>query len=74
MKNIILSIKITQGDRTMNLPKDKVMLLSVINTALRDKYNSLDELCESEGIDKEQIIKDLAEIDYAYKEEVNQFK
>ena len=58
----------------MNLPKDKVMLLSVINTALRDKYSSLDELCESEGIDKEQIIKDLAEIDYAYKEEVNQFK
>ena len=58
----------------MNLPKDKVMLLSVINTALRDKYSSLDELCDSEGIDKEQIIKDLAEIDYAYKEEVNQFK
>ena len=74
MKNIILSIKITQGDRTMNLPKDKVMLLSVINTALRDKYNSLDELCESEGIDKEQLIKNLAEIDYIYKEEVNQFK
>ncbi len=58
----------------MNLPKDKVMLLSVINTALRDKYNSLDELCESEGIDKEQIIKDLAEIDYVYNEELNQFK
>lgn len=58
----------------MNLPKDKVMLLSVINTALRDKYNSLDELCESEGVNKEQLIKDLAEIDYKYKEEVNQFK
>lgn len=50
------------------------MLLSVINTALRDKYSSLDELCDNEGIDKEQIIKDLAEIDYEYKEEVNQFK
>jgi hypothetical protein len=58
----------------MNLPKDKVMLLSVINTTLRDKYSSLDELCDSEGIDKEQLIKDLAEIDYEYKEEVNQFK
>ncbi|MBR1571256.1 MAG: DUF4250 domain-containing protein [Lachnospiraceae bacterium] len=58
----------------MNLPKDKVMLLSVINTALRDKYSSLDELCESEGVDKEQIIKDLAEIDYKYKAELNQFK
>ena len=58
----------------MNLPKDKIMLLSVINTALRDKYSSLDELCESEGIDKEQIIKNLAEIDYVYKAELNQFK
>lgn len=58
----------------MNLPKDKVMLLSVINTALRDKYNSLDELCENESVDKEQIIKDLAVIDYEYKAEVNQFK
>lgn len=58
----------------MNLPKDKVMLLSVINTALRDKYSSLDELCDSEGVNKEQLIKDLAEIDYVYKEEVNQFK
>ncbi len=58
----------------MNLPKDKVMLLSVINTALRDKYNNLDDLCESESVDKEQIIKDLAEIDYVYKAELNQFK
>ena len=58
----------------MNLPKDKVMLLSVINTTLRDKYSSLDELCDSEGIDKEQIIKNLAEIDYVYKAELNQFK
>ena len=58
----------------MNLPKDRVMLLSVINTALRDKYSSLDELCDSEGIDKEQIIKNLAEIDYVYKAELNQFK
>ena len=58
----------------MNLPKDKVMLLSVINTALRDKYSSLDELCDSEGVNKEQIIKDLAEIDYEYKAELNQFK
>ena len=30
----------------MELPKDPVMLLSVINTELRDKYPSLDALCE----------------------------
>ena len=30
----------------MELPKDPVMLLSVVNTKLRDYYTSLDALCE----------------------------
>ena len=34
----------------MELPKDPVMLLSVINTELRDKYPSLDALCEDREI------------------------
>ena len=29
-----------------NLPKDPVMLLSVVNTMLRDKYDSLDAMKE----------------------------
>ena len=40
----------------MDLPKDAVMLLSVVNTYLRDKYTSLDELCEIENINKEELI------------------
>ena len=58
----------------MYLPKDKVMLLSVINTTLRDKYKSLDELCSSENIDKNKLINDLATIDYVYNPQINQFK
>ena len=33
----------------LNLPKDPVMLLSVINTKLRDRYPSLDALCDDLG-------------------------
>lgn len=56
-----------------NLPKDPVMLLSVINTNLRDYYNSLDELCDAKEADKGEIIKALEKIDYKYDAEKNQF-
>lgn len=55
------------------LPKDPVMLLSVINMKLRDRYASLDALCEDMDEDKAQIIAALAVIGYEYNEETNQF-
>lgn len=55
------------------LPKDPVILLSVINTRLRDYYSSLDALCEDVNVDKEELIKKLSLIGYEYKEERNQF-
>ncbi len=58
----------------MNLPQDNFMLLSVINTKLRDKYNSLDALCEDIGADKGDIIARLSGIGYDYNESLNQFK
>lgn len=57
----------------MNLPKDPVMLLSVVNTKLRDYYPTLEELAKSEGIAKEEIIERLAMINYVYNENQNQF-
>ena len=48
----------------MELPKDPVMLLSVINTELRDKYPSLDALCEDREITKTSITDTLKGIDY----------
>ena len=38
------------------LPKDPVMLLSVVNTKLRDYYSTLDALCEDMEIDKKELI------------------
>lgn len=57
----------------MNLPESPEILLSVINTKLRDFYPSLDELCKSMDIEKETIIEKLAKIDYAYEPKLNQF-
>lgn len=55
------------------LPNDPVILLSVVNTKLRDYYSSLDALCEDLNVNKEDIIKKLASIGYEYKSERNQF-
>ena len=43
------------------LPKDPMLLLSVINTKLRDYYPNLDLLCEELQIDSETLKKRLAE-------------
>ena len=38
------------------LPQDKFMLLSVVNTQLRDEFSSLDELCIFFNADEYQIV------------------
>lgn len=57
----------------MNLPLDPVMLLSVVNMNLRDRYSSLTDFCKSNNVDEEDIKERLAAIDYYYVEEKNQF-
>lgn len=57
----------------MNLPDDAMMLLSVVNTKLRDLYGNLDELCDDMNVDKQEILKKLNAIDYEYNEELNRF-
>lgn len=55
------------------LPKDPFILLSFINTQLRDKYTSFDEFTASEGVDPSEITSRLSAIDYVYDEKKNQF-
>lgn len=55
------------------LPKDPMLLLSVINTKLRDFYKNLDDLCQDMRVDKEALQEKLETIDYKYEEERNQF-
>lgn len=55
------------------LPKDPVLLLSVVNTKLRDHYQTLDALCDDLHIEKEDITIPLSNIDYEYDTTHNQF-
>lgn len=55
------------------LPEDPVILLSFINTKLRDFYSDLDELCEDMNIDRDQLERLLKGIDYTYDESGNRF-
>lgn len=56
-----------------SIPKDPVILLSYINTQLRDFYPSLEELCKSLDIDKDELENRLAAIDYRYDSDLNKF-
>ena len=58
----------------MALPKDPYMLLSYVNTKLRDEYASLSEFADQEEIDLNALIKVLAAIDYHYDENLRQFR
>jgi len=40
----------------MELPKDAVILLSFVNTKLRDFYPSLDEFCKAAGVERGYIV------------------
>lgn len=55
------------------LPKDSMLLLSVVNTKLRDFYPSLDALCMEMDVDKDMLVDKLKGIDYEYDESGNQF-
>ena len=55
------------------MPKDPVMLLSFVNTKLRDFYPSLDKMCDDLGCSKEEIESKLSAIDYKYNAELNKF-
>jgi hypothetical protein len=57
----------------MNIPKDPVMLMSYINTQLRDNYPSLAELTKSLGLDENEIMDKLNNIGMKYDPELNRF-
>lgn len=57
----------------MTLPNDPVILLSYINTQLRDFYPSLEELCISLSLDRDALTEKLSSIDYVYDAGSNQF-
>lgn len=57
----------------MFLPADSFMLLSVVNTYLRDKYSSLEALADDCDVSMGEIVEKLFEIGYTYDEKQNRF-
>ena len=53
--------------------KDPFMLVSWINTQLRDHYQSLKELCQAFELEQKAIEASLAEIDFFYDSKHNRF-
>ncbi len=56
-----------------SLPKEPIMLLSFVNTKLRDNYSSLELLCDDLNVEQSQIIDALAAINYSYDKKLNRF-
>lgn len=56
------------------LPKDPIMLLSMINLKLRDYYSSFEALCDDMDVDGAEIKEILAKADYHYNADTNQFQ
>ena len=59
------------------IPQDPIILLSYVNTQLRDNYSSLDKLAEGLDLSEDavkEIVAKLEGVGYKYDEEMNQFK
>ena len=57
----------------MFLPQDPYMLLSVINTKLRDEYANLDDLCASLDIDPAELEQKLMSAGFSYDPSLHRF-
>lgn len=55
------------------LTMDINIAYSMLNMRLRDKYSSLNELCEDEDIDMEELLEGLKAKGVLYNEDSNQF-
>ncbi len=55
------------------LPKDPIILLSYINTKLRDEYSSLDDLCDDLNESRSKIEERLSAAGFVYDKGLNKF-
>ena len=55
-----------------NIPKDPNMLYSYINMMLRDKFDSLEEFCNVNDADMDEIVEKLKAAGFEYDAELNQ--
>lgn len=55
------------------LPQDPAMLLSYVNTRLRDDFDSLDDMCLALGINRDELTATLAAAGFEYSPENKRF-
>jgi hypothetical protein len=55
------------------LPKDPMILYSLLNMKLRDFYGSLDALCDDMDVDKQALLETMAKVGFRYDPERNAF-
>lgn len=72
--HVVNKIEKRRNVNTMNLPQDPMMLLSVVNMNLRDRYASLEEFCQTEDVDPAYLQKVLSPWEYEYDPATNQFR
>lgn len=53
---------------------DPNLLVGIVNTALRNQFDSLEDLCLTNSVDREALCAKLACEDYEYVESINQFR
>lgn len=58
----------------MNVPKDSVMLLSFINSKLRDEFSSFEVFCNYYNLNMPDVEEQLKALNYFYNISENQFK
>ena len=56
------------------LPKNPMILLSYVNTQLRDNYDSLDALCEGLDVSRSELEDTLNTVGFAYDAAQNRFR
>ncbi|APH16580.1 hypothetical protein NPD5_906 [Clostridium sporogenes] len=63
----------------MIIDKDQIknmnpyILLSLVNTKLRDEFENLKDFCKTYDVKEDEVITKMKTIDYKYDSEINQF-
>ncbi len=55
------------------VPNNPMILLSYVNTKLRDDYPSLEEFCRDQGVAMDEVEEKLKAIDFEYDAAMNRF-
>ena len=66
------SMKIHRRCLIVDVPQDPIILVSFVNTKLRDQFATLEEFCKTYDVDEQELRTTLEDIDYQYDETTNQ--